>query len=432
LSIYKQIQNNELLEHIERVGKVFFDRKPASTPKPKNTNHLSEWREVKLGDICTDISYGYTASGNNEPVGPKFLRITDIVPQRINWETVPYCSIDEKIISKYKLEKGDIVIARTGATTGYNYMFKDNVDAIFASYLIRYRINPSIAYPLFINYVLKSYEWTGFVENIISGSAQPGANAKMFADFELTLPPLPEQQAIAEVLSSLDDKIDLLHRQNKTLEQLAETLFRQWFVEEAEESWEEMSLYDSIELIGGGTPKTTVNEYWDGNIKWLSGGDIAANHKSFVVSSEKSITELGLKNSSAKLLPKFSTVISARGTVGKYCMLSEPMAFSQSNYGILPKFKDCFFFTYLLVAHSVDELQSAAYGSVFDTITTNTFKGLTIALPEEEYIIRFNESMEPYFSKILTNQNQIRTLTALRDTLLPKLMSGEIRLNYDF
>jgi type I restriction enzyme S subunit len=209
---------------------------------------------------------------------------------------------------------------------------------------------------------------------------------------------------------------------------MAETLFRQWFVEEAKEDWKEVSLFKAIELVGGGTPKTSLSKYWDGNVKWLSGGDIANNHKNFVVSSEKSITELGLKNSSAKLLPKFSTVISARGTVGKYCMLSEPMAYSQSNYGILPKYKNCFFFTYLLVAYSVDELQSAVYGSVFDTITTNTFKGITITLPKETHIIWFEETVKPYFFKILANRTQIRTLTALRDTLLPKLMSGEVRV----
>ncbi|NLE06587.1 MAG: restriction endonuclease subunit S, partial [Crenarchaeota archaeon] len=266
------------------------------------------------------------------------------------------------------------------------------------------------------------------LDEVSIGSTQAALTISGLKTIEILLPDLKTQKSIASILSSLDEKIDLLHRQNITLEKMAETLFRQWFVEEAKEDWEEISLYDAIELVGGGTPKTTVNEYWDGNIKWLSGGDIAGNHKNFVVSSEKSITELGLKNSSAKLLPKFSTVISARGTVGKYCMLSEPMTFSQSNYGILPKFKNCFFFTYLLVAHSVDELQSAAYGSVFDTITTNTFKGLTITLPEEEYIIRFNESMEPYFSKILTNQTQIRTLSALRNTLLPKLMSGVVTI----
>ncbi len=108
------------------------------------------------------------------------------------------------------------------------------------------------------------------------------------------------QHAISAVLSSLDDKIDLLHRQNKTLESLAQTLFRHWFIDEAEDDWEECSLYDAIELVGGGTPKTSEEQYWNGDIPWLSGGDIASNHKDFVVNTEKKITEHGLKNSSAK------------------------------------------------------------------------------------------------------------------------------------
>ncbi|MCD2450136.1 restriction endonuclease subunit S [Methylicorpusculum oleiharenae] len=124
---------------------------------------------------------------------------------------------------------------------------------------------------------------------------------------------------------------------------MAEKLFRQWFIEEAKEGWEEMSLLDVVELIGGGTPKTSTPEYWDGEIPWLSGGDIASSHKSFVISSEKTITEDGLNNSSAKLLPKFATVISARGTVGKYALLSKPMTYSESNYGVLPKVDNCYF-----------------------------------------------------------------------------------------
>jgi type I restriction enzyme S subunit len=209
---------------------------------------------------------------------------------------------------------------------------------------------------------------------------------------------------------------------------MAETLFRQWFVEEAGEDWGEITIYDAIDLIGGGTPKTSIPEYWGGKIHWLSGGDITANHKGMVISSEKTITENGLANSSTKLLPKYSMVISARGTVGKYCMLSEPMTFSQSNYGVKPKSPNAYFFTYLLVAYSVDELQSAAYGSVFDTITTNTFKGHSILLPNEDIILDFDREVKPYFQKILKNSRQIRTLQSLRDTLLPKLMSGEIRV----
>lgn len=247
-------------------------------------------------------------------------------------------------------------------------------------------------------------------------------------EIEVPVPPLSEQESIVEILSSIDAKTDLLHKQNRILQALVETLFRQKFIEEASESWEEKSLFDVIELVGGGTPKTEVTEYWNGPIKWLSGGDIASNHKGFLVNTEKSITELGISNSSAKLLPKFSTVISARGTVGKFCLLSEPMAFSQSNYGIKPKYKDCYFFTYLLVGHCVDELQAAAYGSVFDTITTNTFKEHLIRLPTEDVVISFEKSISDYFKKMLNNQIQSNMLMLLREALLPKIINGDIRV----
>jgi type I restriction enzyme, S subunit len=393
---------------------------------------MSEWGATTLSGVCSVITYGYTASATNIPTLPKFLRITDIVPSRIDWNNVPTCDADIKNIQKYKLEEGDIVIARTGATTGYNKIIKNiNFDAIFASYLIRYKIDRLKAVPEFIGHILQSHNWYDYVDAIAGGSAQPGANAKQLGSFEFLLPPLPEQKAITNVLSSLDDKIDLLHRQNKTLEAMAETLFRQWFIEEAKEDWEEKNLLDLVELVGGGTPKTAVLNYWNGDIPWLSGGDIANNHKGFLSISDKTITKIGLDNSSAKLLPKFATVISARGTVGKFCLVSKDMAFSQSNYGILPKIKDCYFFSFLLVNHMVEELQSAAYGSVFDTITTQTFRDATFVAPSNEIILEFEKSISPYFDKKLNIHNQIRTLEKLRDNLLPKLMSGEIRVAYD-
>lgn len=264
--------------------------------------------------------------------------------------------------------------------------------------------------------------------NLDGTSGRQRVPKQAFDDLILLLPPLPEQLAISSVLSSLDDKIDLLYRQNATLEKMAEALFRQWFVEEAKDEWEEKSLFDCIELIGGGTPKTSRSEYWNGDIDWLSGGDVSSNHKSIIIKAEKTITEKGLNNSSTKMIPKFSTVISARGTVGKYCILSKPMTFSQSNYGIKPKYENCFFFTYLLIAYSIDELQAAAYGSVFDTITTETFKNIYFSIPDESLIQRFEKEASSFFDKILSNQQQIRILTSLRDTLLPKLMAGEIKV----
>lgn len=365
---------------------------------------MTEWKEYKLGEII-NLKRGYDL--------PKSKRESGFYP------IVSSSGITDFHKEYMKLPPG-VVTGRYG-TIGKVFFIKEPYWPLNTTlYITDFKGNE----PKFIFYYLQSFDFEKFSDK----STVPGINRNHLHTEEVKIPLLPEQKAIASVLSSLDDKIDLLHRQNKTLEEMAETLFRQWFVVGASEEWKTITLYDAIELVGGGTPKTSVDEYWNGDIKWLSGGDIAANHKSIVNVSEKTITQEGLDNSSAKLLPKFSTVISARGTVGKYCLLSEPMTYSQSNYGIKPKFNNCYFFTYLLINHSVEELNSAAYGSVFDTITTNTFKSLEINIPPVNEIQLFEMKIENYFLKILNNQTQIHTLEKLRDTLLPKLMSGEVRV----
>jgi type I restriction enzyme S subunit len=121
-----------------------------------------EWEVKELKDISDDVSYGYTASANEERVGPKFLRITDIVPPVIDWDSVPYCEIENGTIEKYALREGDIVIARTGANTGANAVIRGQHDAVFASYLIRFRINRGKANPYYVAYILKSDSWNNY------------------------------------------------------------------------------------------------------------------------------------------------------------------------------------------------------------------------------------------------------------------------------
>lgn len=383
------------------------------------------WKEIILGDYLDSISKTFKFT-DKEVV---FLNTSDVLEGKVlNKKHESPIGLPGQ--AKKSIQKGDLLFSEIRpANKRYARIDFDSEDYVVSTKLMVLRAKGDLD-PIFLELYLTSEEILDYLQMIAEDRSGtfPQITFDIISKLELKLPPLFEQKAIASVLSSLDDKIDLLHQQNQTLEALAETLFRQWFIEEAKEDWEERSLYDSIKLVGGGTPKTSLEEYWNGDISWLSGGDISNSHKSFVVRSEKSITQLGLKNSSAKLLPKFSTVISARGTVGKYCLLAEPMTFSQSNYGVLPGIKDCFFFTYLLIAYSVNELQTAAYGSVFDTITTNTFNSIKLKLPADTSIISFERSIEYYFFKMLYNQQQIQTLTKLRDALLPKLMSGEVKV----
>ncbi len=393
---------------------------------------MSEWKEYKLGDLTIDGkgSYGIAAPAVEYDTNKyTYLRITDINDDgTINKNGLK--SVDDKNASNYLLKPNDIVFARTGASVGRSY-FYDGRDGelVYAGFLIKYSLDPTKVNPKLLKFYTHSQAYYDWIQAVDNGATRGNINAQTYASMPVMLPDRNKQDEIVSILSSLDDKIDLLNRENATLEAMAETLFRQWFFEEAKEDWEEKPLSDCIMLIGGGTPKTAEARYWNGNICWLSGGDIANNHKGFVLTTEKSISEEGLNHSSAKLLPENATVVSARGTVGKYCLLSKPMAFSQSNYGIIPKYDNCFFFTYLLITYYIDELQSAAYGSVFDTITTKTFEGVNAALPQDkDFIIEFEKMVEPYFSKMKNNALQIQSLARTRDLLLSKLMSNEIKL----
>ena len=166
------------------------------------------WETVKLSEIAKS-QYGYTASAQDEPIGPKFLRITDIVPNTIDWDAVPYCHADEKIIEKYKLYSGDIVVARTGATTGYAKLIRKNVHSVFASYLVRFSVFDQRALPHFVGRVLESALYKSYVRGVQGGAAQPNANAVTLGNFEFKLPSLSEQEEIVRILSSYD--LSLIH-----------------------------------------------------------------------------------------------------------------------------------------------------------------------------------------------------------------------------
>lgn len=389
---------------------------------------MSEWKEVELRDISSDIAYGYTASASDEPVGPKFLRITDIVGERINWNDVPYCKISDKDQAKYKLGIGDLVIARTGATTGYNAIIKDEVDAVFASYLIRYKINPTKADPFFVGYVLKSDRFQDYVDAIAGGSAQPGANAQQLADYSFPLPPIEVQRAIAEVLSSLDDKIDLLHRQNKTLESLAQTLFRHWFLDQPNDDREEWQISDFGEVICGKTPSKQIGEYFGSDVPFIRIPDM--HGKIFVFDTEDSLSEIGANSQSKKYLPERSICVSCIATVGLVSMNAFTSQTNQQINSIIPKADSYRFYLFLKLKTLVDELMAmASGGTATPNLNTGDFSKILIQKPSDEILGAFQATVEPMFDKIFENEKQIRKLIEIRDSLLPKLMEATLEVN---
>ncbi|MEI8173576.1 MAG: restriction endonuclease subunit S, partial [Deltaproteobacteria bacterium] len=187
------------------------------------------WENRLLRDICQNVQYGHTASATDEPIGPKFLRITDIVPETIDWPSVPHCEIEPKKKGKYLLKKGDIVIARTGATTGYAKYIKAAPESIFASYLVRLQLINGVD-PRYVGYVVESDVYKEFIQANWGGAAQPNANAQILTSFHVPTPPLPTQRKIAKILSAYDDLIENNLRRIKILEEMAQNLYREWFV----------------------------------------------------------------------------------------------------------------------------------------------------------------------------------------------------------
>jgi type I restriction enzyme S subunit len=183
-----------------------------------------------LADVCKSVRYGYTASACQDVCGPRFVRITDIVPDSIDWESVPYCKIDESVKERYALDVGDIVVARTGATVGYAKLIRKPVDAVYASYLVRFRVDTTIANPGFIGSLVESNLYRSFVQSRIGGAAQPNASAPVLGSFEFRLPSSYAQARIADILSAYDDLIENNRRRMVLLEEAARQLYREWFV----------------------------------------------------------------------------------------------------------------------------------------------------------------------------------------------------------
>jgi type I restriction enzyme S subunit len=414
---------------------------------------MSEWKTYKLGEICTDISYGYTESASSEMVGPKFLRITDIQHDFINWNNVPYCPITESNHNKYKLEVGDIVIARTGASTGATAIFKDaDIDAVYASYLIRYKIDKSKADPFYIGHLLKSSLWKQHVNSIIGGSGQPGANAKQFASFKIEIPDLPTQKEIASILSSLDDKIELNLQMNQTLEAMAQAIFKEWFVnfnfpgfdgelvDGLPKGWKKITLDEIAKVKNGFAFKGTdfINEGIPViKIKNVKPNKILLNDLSYVSREVADKANKYLINQNDILITMSGNRMNGTPDtwVGKVALFQRNGEYllnqRVSVIDLIPDYSHLKY--YLTILLSSIEFQNYFISSATSSggqanISPALIYCTEIILPDLETSKKFYLTIKSFYDKNLENELQIESLTQTRDTLLPKLMSGQLEV----
>ena len=419
-----------------------------------------EWRDVALEDVADELTVGFVGPMASEYVdsGIPFLRSMNVDPLRINRNDLKFITPEfHQRIRKSRLTPGDVVIVRTGKP-GACSVVPDWLADANCSDLVIVRCGTQLD-NRFLAYYVNTVACNHIAAHLV-GAVQQHFNVGSARTLRLNLPPLREQKASASVLGALDDLIEVNRETNETLEEMARALFKSWFVDfdpvraklegrppagmdaataalfpdhfqdselgQIPKGWEVKPLSKNIELLSGGTPKTSEPSYWDGEIPWYSVRDAPSDTDVWVVDTDRKITPLGVSDSAASILPEKTTINSARGTVGKLALIGRPMAMNQSCYGVRGAAGYREFFTFYALKEGVEEFQQNAHGSVFDTITRETFSTLNVASPPITVADAFEALVEPLMETILANVHESRDLAALRDTLLPKLLSGEV------
>jgi type I restriction enzyme, S subunit len=396
---------------------------------------MPEWNEYKLNEVyefASGLSKGRTDFG----FGFGFLSYMSIfenyfVPDELD----SLVNSTEKERESCSIKRGDVFLTRTSETDEdlgiSSVALKDYPNATFNGFTKRLRPSGAVeVLPEYAGFYFRSPRFRAFVSGMSSMTTRASLNNSMLTELKISVPSIETQKSIVKLLFSIHKKIELLSQQSNTLESLAKTIYREWFLVQYDVDWVEKPIEEvCFKISSGGTPSTKVKEYYDGNINWYSTKELTDN---FLVESSSKITQKGLDNSSAKLFPENTIVIAiyAAPTVGRLGILSNEGAFNQAACGLIANEEIiCFEYLYLHLFHSRRKLNDMASGSAQQNLNVGILKELEIILPSKDLNQQFKEQVRPMFQKIKSNTNQIKTLTKLRDTLLPKLISGEVRVN---
>ena len=408
---------------------------------------MSGWATVPFEQLYAEPS----RNGLNRPSrvrgsGFKMINMGELFAHdRIQNQPMELVPMNEVEQAKYNVLRGDLLFARqslvASGTGKCSIVLSVRELTTFESHLIRVRLDQTKADPLFYYYYFSSPQGKGNVQSLVMQVAAAGIRGTELARLEVPGPDLETQRRIAAILSAYDDLIENNARRIAILEEMARNLYREWFVHfrfpghegvamrETEmglvpEGWQVVRYTDMVDVLSGGTPKTSISEYWDGNIPWFTPRDRPDSF--YVLDTAKKITELGLSKCNSQLYPSSTVFITARGTVGECAIAATPMAMNQTCYALRGRNGLSQFLVFLQTLELVDALKTNATGAVFDAIVIETFRQRLILKPPRELMVRFNEIVSPIFETVKVLQTKQVNLRRTRDLLLPRLVSGEL------
>ena len=399
--------------------------------------------EVVLNDICELIVDCPHSTAYDEGTGYPLVRTPNIGRGRLIYSGMH--RVCEEVYNKRNAraipQTNDLIFARE-ATAGNVALIQEGEKVCLGQRTVLIRPNANLVNPAFLTYHLLAPEQQYKLLSTANGATVAHVNMPTIRNLKLSLPPLATQHRIASILSRYDSLIENYQKQIKLLEEAAQRLYKEWFVDlhfpghentkivdGVPEGWEKKKISDICQTVGGGTPSTKVAEYYDdGNIKWVTPTDITRSNCLCLFDTDKKITEDGLAHSSAKILPPETILMTSRASVGYFGIYDCEVCTNQGFISCIPNERSYQMYMLYNLMNRVEEIRQKAGGSTYLEISKSVFRDFDIVLPSCMVLETFQEQSHKMLDCMRQIAKQLRLLTEARDRLLPKLMSGAIEV----
>lgn len=406
---------------------------------------MSELKKYKLGDL--GFFFGGVTSIKKEDYGhgTPFLPYKNVYKNsKVNVNELELMNVRSLDLERRNAVYGDIFFTASSETpdeVAMSSVLLDEVENLtFNGFCKRFRLNDfNTLLPEYARYLFRDISFRREVYQLATGDIRFNISQESLANIEIEIPDTATQKQIAQILTSLDDKIELNLQMNQTLEAMAQAIFKEWFVnfnfpgfdgelvDGLPKGWNRCTIKDFGKIVCGKTPSKAVKEYFGGEYMFIKIPDM--HNSVFIIETTDSLTEEGLNSQSNKTIPPFSICVSSIATVGLVCINPEPCQTNQQINSIVPQNKDLRYFLYFLTTSMKDIfLATASGGTATLNMNTSQFSNIGAFMPSEDILKEFDEIVSPIMEKILENEYNIKSLTQTRDTLLPKLMSGQLEV----
>ena len=386
---------------------------------------MNETIYMPVGEVCSSISDTYREKKNMVTL----INTSDVLEGRVlNHERVPNSNLKGQF--KKTFQRDDILYSEIRPQNRrFAYVDFSPIDYIASTKLMVIRAKKDVVSPKYLYYFLKNSSTVAELQLLAEtrSGTFPQITFSEVANLTIPVPPLAVQEVIVQTMQCLEDKIICNEQINDNLEQQAQSYFQELFVDNADPEWAIGTISDLGTVVGGSTPSKAKPEYYtESGIAWITPKDLSINKSKFVSHGENDITELGLKNSSAAIMPEGTVLFSSRAPIGYIAIATDEVTTNQGFKSVVPKQEIGTPFVYFFLKNTLPVIEGMASGSTFKEVSGSTMKNVPAVIPDAETLAKFSDFCAPIFAqqRILEEQNQ--SLATLRDNLLPKLMSGEI------